>query len=469
MTAAPRSIGLSARAAIVAACLLTVLWPGDIAFINDEPILIGRAVSANHEGRLAQAGLLGTYGFTYGPAPIWAYQVLVAVTENLVVLAVLHAALMAGLTAAALWWLKRSLGLWAWFAPVPLLSPYFWFYARVLWDNPFLIPLGAIAVAGYAAHLSSGSSAGLRASMAALVTMLLVHLMSLALVIPMTAHLVVVRRRALWAHRFSAAGIVTAAAVLAWPYWTALAASRAPGPTKGGLQGWLFPLSGGRLLSARELEYFYGPGPVSGTVMAMAAAASWLAYALVVGGIAVAAWYVADAARTKQWKPRAHLSVIALGSLACQAAIAGVSARVDHPHYHNGTWISFVLLAWFAVDALVTRTARGRWIGVAATGLLAASLVTSVGVLAARLHRTGGTRETYGPTIANQQRVARQLALYSPRSPVRFEVSHYRRFPHTLELLRQLNAGTIEGPERELEIRYASDDPASGVIELVRR
>lgn len=468
MTRAPGSLRWAAPAALVTACLIPLLWPGDIPFINDEPILISRAVTANHEGRLVQAGLLGTWGFTYGPAPTWIYQALVAITHDLVLVAVLHAALMAGLAGVAFWWLKRSLGLWAWFAPVPLLSPYFWFYARVLWDNPFLLPLGAIAIAGYAAHLSSGSAAGFRVALAGLIVMPLVHLMSLALVVPLAAHLLVVRGRSLWTYRFSVVSIMTVAGVLAWPYWMALAASRSPGSTNSRSQGWLFPFSGGRLLSARGIDYFYGPGPVQGAVPAMAATVSWLAYGLVLGGMVVATWLVVRAAQTRHWTPRAHIALILLGSISCQAIISGVTGRIDHPHYHNGTWITFALLAWLAADALVTRTGRWRWTGIAVTGLLAASLLTSVAVVAIRLHRTGGTREVYGPTMANQQRIARSLARYSRRSPVHVDVSHYRRFPHTLETLRELNAQAGEGPERPLEIRYASDDPASGVIELAR-
>ena len=139
--------------------------------------------------RLASRGVLGTYGFYYGPAPTWVYQLLVATTRDLVVVSALHILLMSAVTAGALWWLSRSLGLWVWFATLPLLSPYYWFYARVLWDNPFLLPLGALALAGYAAHLESGSPLGLRVSFAALMTAPLVHLMSLSLVVPLGAHI----------------------------------------------------------------------------------------------------------------------------------------------------------------------------------------------------------------------------------------------------------------------------------------
>ena len=92
------------------ACLIPLVWPGDIPFINDEPQLIANAVNANRDGRLASLGLLGTYGFIYGPAPTWVYQALVAVSRDLVVVAVLHALLLSAATAGALWWLSRSLG-----------------------------------------------------------------------------------------------------------------------------------------------------------------------------------------------------------------------------------------------------------------------------------------------------------------------------------------------------------------------
>lgn len=455
--------------ALAIACLIPVLLPGDAAFINDEPILISRAVQANQDGRLVQAGLLGTWGFTYGPAPTWVYQLLAAVTHDLVTLVALHAALMGIVTAAALWWLSRSLGLWMWFAPVPLLSPYFWFYARVLWDNPLLLPLGALAMAGYAAHLRSGSSTGLRVAVAAVLTMPLVHLVSLALVLPLGAHMVLVRWRSLWAHKWSVTGIAATLAALAWPYWIALAGSRSHGAVSRDIRGWLFPFSGGRLLSARDLEYFYGARPVDGSIMALAAAGSWLAYALVIAGIGVAAWMLVRAARAWQWTPRAHIAGVALASVACQAVVSGLTARFEHPHYLNGIWISCVLLAWLTADAMASRDRLWRLAAVAVTATLAVSLMTSVGVLATRLHRSGGTREVYGPTIANQQAVARALTFYAPQSAVRLDVIHYQRFPHALETLRQLNPGQPDARERDLEIRYASDDPASGVIELVRR
>ena len=98
--------------ALVFAALVPLLWPGDVPFIHDEPQLMAKAVAANAEGRLAPLGLLGTFGVTYGPLPVWMYQALLLVTHDLVPVALAHAALMAFVSAGALWSLARTLGLW---------------------------------------------------------------------------------------------------------------------------------------------------------------------------------------------------------------------------------------------------------------------------------------------------------------------------------------------------------------------
>ena len=461
--------GWTALGALVTAALVPLLWMGDVPFINDEPQLIAAAVQANALGRLADRGLMGTFELAYGPFPTWVYQVLTSVSHDLVLVASLHTVLVVSATASSLWWLSRSLGLWVWFAPVPLLSPYFWFDARLLWDNPFLIPLGALSIAGYAAHLQSGSKAGLRVSLAAMAAVPLVHLSGLAFVVPLAVHMVLARWRSLWTERASVTAIVATAGVAAWPYWLYLTRAQAPGAgTMAGLRGWLFPLLGGRVLSARELPYFFGPGPTQGQALQVAATVSWLAYVLVWMGIGICAWQVLRARRTRPATPRTHIAVILLGTLVCQMALDGYAGKFLHPQYYNATWVTFTVLAWMAVDWLAMRRAALRWTAPAATAVLATTLLFTVATLAIRLHHTSGTREIYGPTLANQQRVARALAQYASSNPVSTNVVPYQLYPQTLETLRQLNAPRYESRRAgDLEVRYASSDPASGAIELV--
>jgi hypothetical protein len=298
-----------------------------------------------------------------------------------------------------------------------------------------------------------------------------VHLMGLALVVPLGLHMIAVRRRLVWADRTSVAAIVLVAVVAAWPYWRLLVSHG--GPTLAGtvsLDGLLLPLRSGRLLSARHLDYFFGPGPVADRTLDIAAGLSAIADILVWAGIALASWSVWRAARTREWTPRENIAVVLLGSLICQAIIGGLTGKFEHPQYSNATWIAATLLAWFAVDVLATRRSWIRRVGVAATGLLAAALLVATTTVGARVHRTHGTREVYGPTIENQQRVARTIAQYSPAVPIETHVSLYERYPHVLAVLRELNPATGENrPAGNLSVRYASDDRAFGAIQVIAR
>ena len=207
-----------------------------------------------------------------------------------------------------------------------------------------------------------------------------------------------------------------------------------------------------------------------GRLFSFLVAASSIGYGLVWCGIAVAIKLIVHALRSRAWAAREHIAAIVLVSIICQAVIDGVSAKFQHPHYQNGTWPSFVLLAWFAVDFVASGRRAVRWAAPAATGLLAATLLLAVGTLAVRLHRSRGTRDIYGPTLANQQQIARSLARYAPTSEVQTHVNMWQRFPHTLAILRELNPSRrADGPRRVVELRYASGDQSSGAIEMVAR
>ena len=131
------------------------------------------------------------------------------------------------------------------------------------------------------------------------------------------------------------------------------------------------------------------------------------------------------AVRWGEWTARTHIATILLGALACQAAIGAMSGKFGHSQYYHGTWIVFTLLAWVAIDFLVERRGPIQWGGIAITGLLATALLATVVTIAVRLHRSHGTRGVYGPTISNQQRVARTIARFSPSSRIVLHVSLY--------------------------------------------
>src|SRR5262249_18440988 len=154
------------------------------------------------------------------------------------------------------------------------------------------------------------------------------HLMGVSLVLPLGLHMIAVRRDALWKERIGVVAIVGTLAVLGSPYLRILASQGGPETvTAPSVHGALLPLLGARLLSATQLEYLFGSGPAAGAALTAAAIVSCVAYALVWGGIVLAGRQSVHAWRTREWTPRAHIGVIALGSLACQAIVHGITGK----------------------------------------------------------------------------------------------------------------------------------------------
>ena len=105
----------------------------------------------------------------------------------------------------------------------------------------------------------------------------------------------------------------------------------------------------------------------------------------------------------------------------------------------------------------------------AVCGPYAAALATTILLLIASIHRSGGTREGYGPTLANQMQIATELRQYSAAVPLDFKVLNYQKFPRALETLRLLQPSTSGQLQQasHLSIVYASSETTSGRIRLI--
>jgi hypothetical protein len=460
--------------ALVAAALLPILFPGDAPFINNEPELISLALTANQEHRLAEMALQGNRGAFYGPFPVWIYQALVAVTHNLKVIVVLRALLVGSVTAWALWSISRRLDLWRWFAPIALISPYFWYYARHLWDNSFGIPLSAVAVAAYASFLDRRSALSIAVVIGCIWALVFTHLMALALIIPLGLHMLAFARRSLWHSKWVVVAVSVIAVLAGFPYCRYL--------VRGGFQsaeavhsvaGWVFPLLGPRVLSAQGLRYFFTPewrlgeGGVAAVLGTVATIVSCISFPLVWIGIGLAAHLVARGLRRPEaMTTREKIYSLVLATLCAQILLNGITGTARHPHYFNATWIIFVLLAWLTVDAASKRR-LAPWIALP----YASAQLLAIGLLWFQIHANGGTRAGFGPTIANQMDVAADLNRYSTESRLEIAVLNYQLFPHALQALLQLEPAPSGQPlpRADLAIVYASSDPRDGRIKLVLR
>ena len=83
MNASPQSCCFRSPAwiAIGLVIVLTLCWPGDTFWINDEPQLLGNAFEANENGTLAEKGPMGTFNVNYSPVITWFYQLLLKVSK----------------------------------------------------------------------------------------------------------------------------------------------------------------------------------------------------------------------------------------------------------------------------------------------------------------------------------------------------------------------------------------------------
>lgn len=480
--------------------LLRLIWPGDTQWINDEPLFLSKAAALN-AGSLTTAftqgaGLHGTVGLTYGPVAVWIFALLLRLSSDLVVVAMLRTALWSLLTSVALLWLARQVPR---LRPLSLclilLSPYTWLYSRHLWDNTWLMPLGALALAAYLSFHGAPRRAPFALAVVALALAVLIHPMVMPLGLVLLWHALRFHRPFLRAQRGLVVGLAALCLLLAAPWlsyllqglWLRLhgvvspaagpppppAELLPPEPAVSLLAPLLFPFLGGVQLSGLGLGYFVGDEFFAGRAV-LAGLVTWtaLSHVLVWLGLGLAIQRLRAARREGQLHGvELHLCLIAVLTFAVQAVLHAVLRRHTHPHYYNGSWICAVYFAALALSSDVpVAWAKRLWSGPRRSLLgvsLGLSLAVITGSLALRLHDTGGTRGLhFGATLANQLEVARALARYHPDSPVTVEVLNYRLFPHALSLLRQLCGltGDPTGPRQALRIRYRDADPQSGVL-----
>ena len=190
-------------------------------------------------------------GARYGPLPVWIDQIFLVFTQNLVFMLAARALLFASLTAAALDWLAKTLRLSPWFAVVTMLSPWIWLFARSLWDSTWCIPISALLLAAYARFLADSKPAALIAVVICCVTLPLVHLMGVAMVLPVFLHALLFRRAQFWAWRWRIGVALTLCLYLFWPYLFYSFTHIQPlvPPNGSALLGWLFPFLGGHFLT----------------------------------------------------------------------------------------------------------------------------------------------------------------------------------------------------------------------------
>ena len=435
----PLNRDLLSPALVVLALMIITLWPGDVSWLMDEPRLIATAWHANHDGQLAMGGLYGNFGIRYGPLPTQIYQLLLLITHDPLTLVVLRALLCASVTGFALLWLARSLALPGWFAAGVLVSPYIAAYQRVLWDASFAMPVGALALAGFADFLRTQRPWSLRLCLLASVLVSTIHPQSLPLSLALLGSLAWQHRAAL--RRDLRALCIAGAVVLLlngfyFAQFSGQLFMRFGGSMQKGYPGGsshfasaLAPLLGGRLLSGAD--YLQNLARLSAPEWLHAAAqgCALLIYPLAWLGIGVAvrsAWRT-----TREQSVRQSVASVLLVTLGLQALLFGAMRIPVAPQYFFGTFPLHVLAAWLAVEAL------RKWrLGTVLGGLYAIGSAFLTLEAAVSIHHYGFEKPRW-PTLSTSVNIAHELNRYADTTALT-NSAVYKKSPQALRTLRLL-------------------------------
>ncbi len=486
MPVAPRGRAWIPRGLMVVIVLVTAFRPGDISWINDEPLAMEMALRYNHTASHLYGfdlpftpspfGLVGTHGARYGPPPVWLDQIFLSFTHNVVLMAALRSLLFSTLTAIALCWLAAVLQVSPWFATVTMLSPWLWFFSRSLWDCTWCIPVTALALAGYAEFLTRHNARGLFVALAGCLLTTLVNFMALAFSIPLLLHLVLLQGRFLWDRKEIALLVLGACGYLFWPfiYYSVQHLSPSVPATNAALPGWLFPLLGAHYFTLGVAGTMPGDGwqdfaaPV---LRQIAATCQWISRgALLVSWLGLILAFARGAKALR--RPAAagmvdHLCLLSVAVFLAQTLLDGVARVYFGPHYYAGTWIVYVFMTWLGMYWVFTRIRKIITIWVVA--IYAASVVTGIAIIAWTIDVNRGTRNEYfGTSLAQQVAAAAEIARY-PGSAIDMRgFPQWRKYPQALKVLLELNgsATTAGAVPQVLAVKYRDDHPGDAAIEV---
>jgi hypothetical protein len=460
--------------------LASASFPGDAQLLDDEPNLLHRALYNNSTPSqilgislpftVASRGLLGTRGVDYGPLPTWIYQLFLLFTHNPVAMVAVRAILVNAATAIALYWLTKTINVSSWLAVAVMLSPWLWLYSRQLWDNSFCIPLCAISIAAYADFLAQNRAGTLALAAVSGLAGILVHLMAVALVIPLALHFFIFRRNQIWRFTWSLVAVTVIFAALGFPYFHYLLSQTHPTVSHAApiWKGLIYPLFGAHLLSAAGIQDCLGPGWFYTT--------GWLAYPLTIAYeisllMYPLVWLGIILAIPRAFRPTStvnHLSLLCLAILLCQCVLDALARAYDYPHYYNATWIIFAFFALLAADFLWRHFHQRALLSRVAFSAYALSLVFLIAVTAATIHRNGGSRNlAYGITLADQRSACQTIAKYSPDVPPLILIEQWQKYPGDMKVLAELNPPTFlvdPLPRQKLIVRYRDAFPGDAHI-----
>lgn len=423
--------------------VLALLWPGDAPWINDEPHLISNALQANNRMEPAKQGILGSFGIKYGPLATWIYQIFLLFTHDLVAISFTKNALTLLILVVSMYLMADRLNLVKQPILLILISPYIYFYNRILWDNCFLIPVSALLFLCYVQFSLRNSIFLFYTILSLCVALIHIHMMSLFLIVPLSLVFMVFNRKWFKENRLASLIGILLGAVICVPYLSTVvmqvhqeAYHRAPIASSllsavSGAKFFSFVGFGDYFLPEIYSEAFLLPFPITLVLLTVTGGGSIFFFLGIIDsikGLLKLGW------PSDTYTVMERMSFLCLACLLVSVLFFLFTRHQHHPHYFNATWFSYFFFCWQGI-----RIVLGRRMIALTFWIYFAGIMTLFVCLIVFIHRNGGNRSPYyGATLSNQIRVAKQIGRYPPSSRVVIKVKNFDYFIHALNTLIRL-------------------------------
>lgn len=446
---------------------LRFLFPGTTTFLDDEAKLIDFAFQANQKGDLiVPLGLLGTKGFRYGPVGATFYLWLLFFTKNVYLIVFFKNLIVTGLTCFGIGTILGRVrdfdkSLWLFL----FLSPYLFIYSRMLWDNPFLISLTAIAFASYLIFYQDKKILFFYLSILFFSLSLLTHLMVIPLCLAISTHFLLFGMKDLSKKWFIVISGFVLAAVLLSPYLSYVVKNRADVIREvASLKSLWFPFYGVKIYSFVDFEYFFGKrweklvfdSPVLFQVL-RSTKAFWYLFLLVIP----IGWFqiIKNVFKASDRNSiHFHLSFLSFLTLVFHIFLSLYGGLFKHPHYFNGVWIIHFLCLAYGVQYLFSFK---KWGDRIVYSYLVAMFFMLLGVFRISFVHQGARSTRFGPNLNQQIEIAKKLNEINSSIPVEYKTYHFQLSDRSIEILRKLapaneiNLGKQTEIEIEVDYKYA--------------
>lgn len=442
---------------IMVTIILRVIFIENSSFIRDEPLFLMKAIESNQIGEWFTLGLKGKMGIHYGPIAMLYFKFLIFLSKDIFTLHLLNTFFVTFMTIVGSYFLfVRSLKLSKWLIPIVLLSPYFWFYSRNLWDNSINIPLGIMCLGFFTTFLKEKKPIYALFFTVLLNCMVQVHLMSLAFVAPiLLSYLFFYRHWIIEKIKYSL-GILVVNALVAFPYLKYLLSVDGLQASQGvgGSRAIFFPFFSGRVFSLFDYSYFLGKGwhknlfTGSEFLIGPFMVVSWIAFPLVYFGL-----YQIFKKRNLD-ESNKILLIVSISTFVLHLILCFMSNLYTHPHYYNGVIALTVMLFGIGLNKLLESNIK-------VVSIYALSLFIGIVSIHSYVDIHGGSRKLhYGHTLKDLNTAAQKITQLKQDGVVERKTFHTEKFPEgidTIVKLKILQGLKTEAIYSKIKLNYLND------------